>query len=889
MVRRLMSRRGGSASQPQVDDGWREWENTKQELVLVKRQLTEKDELVLQLKTASRRLQETLRKKEKDLQAAFAILRSPQDAKTTKTRKQELMDRLVAECTQRAVNAEALAEERRQELNRLKYSSKFLRFQELEVEIEECHHEIKRLRAKLETAAPVSPTIIGKMKISSASSPIGSPTKTIKPVSSSVVNDLNPEGKLIASAPTKLSPNRTLPSLSAHGIGKVRVIPLGKYDQREGFVSKTRRRALEAEHYKQVRLAQLEVECELEENLHIRAAREAKRIQFAEQSERQAALNEEAARALQAALALATERDEPSIAESANDTNKLHPTADKDDSNQNSTAERLDSVQVVTEHKENNNMVNAHENEGVSPRTETSNAQNYDTGNSDHEEAAPESHDQTGAMENHQVHQSPEMPQSMGEKAISSLDDDQVDGHTDEARESQEMQNVVEGGKQQQYEDDEFDGSAGGVISDSETAKPDDINRSVWNLDPIPGTNHLNDNEEEDITNSNDAEHSERAAIWNVDLDPLAPTVEKIFDDEVDRREAWNLDPHSEVLEASLGNDKKITSTDDLSAVVPASNAPKDENIEGSVWNLDPNASSTSDGSAVVGSSHSEVAEHAAFVEEDDTQIDNAQDDQISDKNIWNVDPNPSSALQPLVSNNSEAVAPHETSESVAWNVDPYPGPISPANDEEDTPNDVEEKVIWNLDPNPLSELIPRSSAAVVAVEENVGEDNKRAMWNVDPNPPALDNIQNSHDDPSPQSLPNDPQLINSPLYIRTFGEEGEDLGFHYIAHVSLDVIEEKLRGAGISSSKDDMYLGFLGPIEDYRVYGYVTNTSVKFVVVLQDAPVRESELRPFFTEVHRLYVNAMSNPFAPIGERLTSQTFDKRVSNLAVQHNTGA
>jgi hypothetical protein len=44
-----------------------------------------------------------------------------------------------------------------------------------------------------------------------------------------------------------------------------------------------------------------------------------------------------------------------------------------------------------------------------------------------------------------------------------------------------------------------------------------------------------------------------------------------------------------------------------------------------------------------------------------------------------------------------------------------------------------------------------------------------------------------------------------------------------------------------------------------------------------------------FFAEVHRLYVNAMSNPFAPLGERLTSQTFDKRVSNLVVQHNTGS
>uniref|UniRef100_K3WRF7 Trafficking protein particle complex subunit 2-like protein n=1 Tax=Globisporangium ultimum (strain ATCC 200006 / CBS 805.95 / DAOM BR144) TaxID=431595 RepID=K3WRF7_GLOUD len=126
----------------------------------------------------------------------------------------------------------------------------------------------------------------------------------------------------------------------------------------------------------------------------------------------------------------------------------------------------------------------------------------------------------------------------------------------------------------------------------------------------------------------------------------------------------------------------------------------------------------------------------------------------------------------------------------------------------------------------------------------------------------------------------------NSPLYVRTFDEE-EDLGFHYIAHVSLDIIEEKLRSAGIMAAKDDMYLGFLGPIEDYRVYGYVTNTSIKFVAIMQDSPVRESELRSFFAEMHKMYVNAMSNPFAPIGERITSQNFEKKVYNLVLQHNT--
>lgn len=84
---------------------------------------------------------------------------------------------------------------------------------------------------------------------------------------------------------------------------------------------------------------------------------------------------------------------------------------------------------------------------------------------------------------------------------------------------------------------------------------------------------------------------------------------------------------------------------------------------------------------------------------------------------------------------------------------------------------------------------------------------------------------------------------------------------------MALDVVDEKMRQAGVSTAKDDMYLGFLGPIEDYRVYvaasssslcvceagsadarlcsyGYVTNTAVKFVAIIQDSPVRESELR---------------------------------------------
>ncbi|KAF0696782.1 Aste57867_12444 [Aphanomyces stellatus] len=120
----------------------------------------------------------------------------------------------------------------------------------------------------------------------------------------------------------------------------------------------------------------------------------------------------------------------------------------------------------------------------------------------------------------------------------------------------------------------------------------------------------------------------------------------------------------------------------------------------------------------------------------------------------------------------------------------------------------------------------------------------------------------------------------NNPLYVRAFDED-EDLSFHYIAHIALDIVEEKVK-----LSKDDVYLGFLGPVEDFRVYGYVTNTLVKFIVVVQDTPVKDSEMRVFFSEIHKLYVNAMSNPFAILGERITSEKFDKKVYNLVLQHN---
>ncbi|CAN0409076.1 unnamed protein product, partial [Ectocarpus sp. 12 AP-2014] len=83
----------------------------------------------------------------------------------------------------------------------------------------------------------------------------------------------------------------------------------------------------------------------------------------------------------------------------------------------------------------------------------------------------------------------------------------------------------------------------------------------------------------------------------------------------------------------------------------------------------------------------------------------------------------------------------------------------------------------------------------------------------------------------------------NEPLFLRTYtdaeGEVEEDanLRLHNIVHSSLDVVGER-KGMLASASADvstDMFLGHLCPIDEYRVYGYMTSTRLKLLAVLED------------------------------------------------------
>ncbi|XP_021462803.1 trafficking protein particle complex subunit 2-like protein isoform X2 [Oncorhynchus mykiss] len=126
----------------------------------------------------------------------------------------------------------------------------------------------------------------------------------------------------------------------------------------------------------------------------------------------------------------------------------------------------------------------------------------------------------------------------------------------------------------------------------------------------------------------------------------------------------------------------------------------------------------------------------------------------------------------------------------------------------------------------------------------------------------------------------------NYPLFIRSVPVQNE-LKFHYTVHTSLDVVEEKISAVGKAmADQRELYLGLLYPTEDYKVYGYVTNSKVKFVIVVDSSntSLRDNEIRSMFRKLHNSFTDVMCNPFYNPGDTIQSKAFDSIVSAMMVQ-----
>ncbi|XP_051146500.1 uncharacterized protein LOC127262046 isoform X4 [Andrographis paniculata] len=91
------------------------------------------------------------------------------------------------------------------------------------------------------------------------------------------------------------------------------------------------------------------------------------------------------------------------------------------------------------------------------------------------------------------------------------------------------------------------------------------------------------------------------------------------------------------------------------------------------------------------------------------------------------------------------------------------------------------------------------------------------------------------------------PGASNNPLYIQSFTEADDALKLHHIVHCSLDAVDERVNNPKKSGPiLNEAFLGLLYPTEKYKVYGYLTNTKVKFIFVTTDLDVRDADVRNF-------------------------------------------
>ena len=91
-----------------------------------------------------------------------------------------------------------------------------------------------------------------------------------------------------------------------------------------------------------------------------------------------------------------------------------------------------------------------------------------------------------------------------------------------------------------------------------------------------------------------------------------------------------------------------------------------------------------------------------------------------------------------------------------------------------------------------------------------------------------------------------------------------------------------------LNSNIDNQFVGYLCSMEHFKVFGYVTNTSLKFLIVVSDEVdslrLPFGSVHNFFLNFHQIYIEALYNPFYKIGTPLTSPKFSKKMSLLVSQ-----
>lgn len=85
------------------------------------------------------------------------------------------------------------------------------------------------------------------------------------------------------------------------------------------------------------------------------------------------------------------------------------------------------------------------------------------------------------------------------------------------------------------------------------------------------------------------------------------------------------------------------------------------------------------------------------------------------------------------------------------------------------------------------------------------------------------------------------------------------------------------------SASDRDMFLGLLFPADEHRLYGYVTSTNIKLVLVVSDPAAVDRDIKKLFRSIHESYIALVSNPFYNPDSVIESKKFDSSMDALLV------
>ncbi|RWS03563.1 trafficking protein particle complex subunit 2-like protein [Dinothrombium tinctorium] len=134
--------------------------------------------------------------------------------------------------------------------------------------------------------------------------------------------------------------------------------------------------------------------------------------------------------------------------------------------------------------------------------------------------------------------------------------------------------------------------------------------------------------------------------------------------------------------------------------------------------------------------------------------------------------------------------------------------------------------------------------------------------------------------------------IINSenvPIYIKTkhdFCENSEDeekINLLYILHSSLDIVEERQN----QLQNRDAYLGLLNQCENYKIYGLLSTTKSKILLMVSmnsNTILRDTEARTILKQIHSTYVDVTTNnPFYCRGDEIVSKKLESVVKNAFV------